>query len=191
MARPSLKEERRAQILEAFELCVARHGVEGATLERVAEQAGLTRSLIRHNVGNRDDLLEALVERFLASTETQLEELAKALPAERRLETLIDWLFDPTQTDGHEVLVSEALIAAAANDPGLAGELRGWLASVVDAFGEILAQDRPEADGESIEAVATGLTALYFNSESTAALGPMPELRQASRNAARRLIDSL
>ena len=55
MARPSVKEERREQILTAYEQCVARYGVEGATLDKVAEEAGLARPLIRHNIGNREE----------------------------------------------------------------------------------------------------------------------------------------
>ena len=80
MPRRSLKEERRSQILDAFEICVARYGVEGATLERVAEEAGLARPLIRHNVGNREDLLDALLERYLESSEHSMRQLLAALP---------------------------------------------------------------------------------------------------------------
>ena len=43
MARPSVKDERTEAILAAFERCVARHGVEGATLQRTADEAGLAR----------------------------------------------------------------------------------------------------------------------------------------------------
>ncbi|MEO1142890.1 MAG: TetR/AcrR family transcriptional regulator, partial [Pseudomonadota bacterium] len=63
MARPDIKESRREQIIDAFEFCVARYGVEGATLAKTAEQAGLARPLVRHNVGNRDDLVDALTKR--------------------------------------------------------------------------------------------------------------------------------
>ena len=38
MPRPSVKAERTEEILDAFERCVARYGVEGSTLERIAEQ---------------------------------------------------------------------------------------------------------------------------------------------------------
>lgn len=191
MARPSVKQERRAQILEAFEHCVAHYGVEGATLERVAEQAGLTRSLIRHNVGNRDALLEALVERFLARSRRRMAEMLAALPESGRLDVLLDWLFDPRFADSTDVLVAEALIAAGARDERLAETLRRWLAAVVEDFARVIALDHPEAAAEDIEAVAAGLTGIYFNVESTAPLGPMPALRAASRRAAAKLIGSL
>ena len=34
MPRPSLKAQRSEEILDAYERCVARYGVEGATLEK-------------------------------------------------------------------------------------------------------------------------------------------------------------
>ena len=48
---------RRQEYLDAFEKCVARYGIEGATLAKIAEIAGLARPLVRHNVGNRDTYL--------------------------------------------------------------------------------------------------------------------------------------
>lgn len=65
MARPSKVEERREQILDAFERCVVRTGLQGITMDKVAKEAGLPRSLVRHFVGNRDDMVEAVFERFM------------------------------------------------------------------------------------------------------------------------------
>ena len=72
MPRPSLKLQRSEEILDAFERCVARYGIEGTTLEKTAEEAGLQRSLLRHNVGNRDDLLNSLVNRFISESRDSL-----------------------------------------------------------------------------------------------------------------------
>ena len=90
MGRPSLTSERREQILDAYEACVARHGVEGATLARTAQAAGLARPLIRHHLGNREALLEALTERFFARSQDAMTALAGALPARGRAAALID-----------------------------------------------------------------------------------------------------
>lgn len=185
--RRSIKEERRAQILDAFEICVARYGVEGATLERVAEEAGLARPLIRHNVGNRDDLLDALLERYLESSEHSMRELVAALPQDKRLETLIDWLFDPAMIDHREVLVSNALIAAAAERPKLARAMRDWTRAFIADIAQVVAEAHPEAEQDAVEAVAAGIAAAYLSVESMAPLGPMTDLRRASKAAAQRL----
>ena len=53
MARPRVTAERREEILAAFARCVARDGVEGASLQQVADEAGLARGLLRHHLGQR------------------------------------------------------------------------------------------------------------------------------------------
>ena len=60
MGRPNLTEVRTAEILDAFERCVARYGLEGSSLERVAEEAGVKRSILRHYIGNRDEMITGL-----------------------------------------------------------------------------------------------------------------------------------
>ncbi len=191
MPRPSLKEERRSQILEAYEVCVARYGVEGATLERIAEEAGLARALIRHNVGNREDLLAALMDRFEAQSNSEMRETYALLPAERRLRTLIDWLFDPAYADPKQVLVSEALISAAPQYPRIAKAVRRWVNGFVDDLAALVADEFPSADKDHVQAVAAGLTGIYFNVDSMMPIGKMNRLNDASKRAALLLVESL
>ncbi len=191
MPRPSLKEERRAQILDAYESCVARYGVEGATLERIAEEAGLARALIRHNVGNREDLLAALMDRFEKHSVKAMEDTYRYLPDENRLQTLVDWLFDPRYADPTQVLVSEALISAAPQHPRIAKAMRKWLDDFVADLAAVIAEAYPKAKKDHVQAVAAGLTGIYFNVDSTTPLGKMPGLTKASKHAALLLVDSL
>ena len=191
MPRPSLKEERREQILDAYEHCVARFGLEGATLEVTAKQAGLARALIRHNVGNRADLKEALIERFLTRSRSSLDDLIDALPRRNRLAVLVEWLFDPDYLDPGTVVLSEALIAASADDPPLARKMRGWTTDFVAAVENAIRQDYPDASEATVTAVAAGVTGIYFNIESLAPLGDMPGLLDASKQAALLLIATL
>lgn len=57
MARASLVEKRKPEILEAFARCIGRYGVAGTSLEAIAAAAGMRRSILRHFVGNREQLL--------------------------------------------------------------------------------------------------------------------------------------
>lgn len=191
MGRPSVKDERREQILRAYETCVARFGVEGASLEKVAEQAGLARPLIRHNVGNRDDLLAALVDRFLSRSETSVQRMINALPESRATETLIDWLFDPNYSDAQFVLVAEALIAASQEDPALATLMKRWTRDFIASVRSVLEKDAPSAPGDTIDAVAAGVTGIYFNTDSLTPLGDMSDIRDASKRAALMLVTTL
>ncbi len=189
--RPSVKAERTEEILDAFERCVARFGVEGSTLEKIAEEAGLRRSLLRHYLGNRDDLLDALVARFLDRSGRESDELFAALPSEGRAAALVDFLFDEAYADTQAVLVADALVAASAHRPGLAPKLRSWIEGFAGRIAEELGRSFPTAEAEARRAVAAGLVGIFFTVDSLNPLGPMGGFRSDARTAAHRLVASL
>ncbi|MEM7135795.1 MAG: TetR/AcrR family transcriptional regulator [Myxococcota bacterium] len=191
MARPSLKEQRTEQILDAFERCLPRFGLEGSSLERVAEEAGVKRTIIRHYVGNRDQLLSALLDRYLAQSQQSLDAFIAALPTKHRARTAVEWLFDPDYSDARMVQVANALFAAAADDDVLATEMRAWLADFVTRLEQVFTDDFPDADAASVAAVAAGVTGIYFNIEALYPLGNVGALAAASKSAALLLIETL
>ncbi len=191
MPRPSLKNERRAAILDAYGRCVARFGVEGATLERTAEEAGLARALIRHNVGNKDELLEAFLDRYLGAASEESDNLFESLPDSDRIATLVEWLFDPDYFDAEDVSVTNALITAAIDRPELAARLRQWTFEFTDALQTELERSYPDANAANLEAVATGIAAIYFNVDTFAPLGETDRLRRTSEAAVNLLLSTL
>ena len=66
MPRPSLKDQRSQEILDAYLTCVAHFGLDGATQERIAEEAGVKRPLLRHYLGNKDEMITALADYVVA-----------------------------------------------------------------------------------------------------------------------------
>jgi len=191
MPRPSLKNQRREEILDAYEICVAKYGVEGATLEKTAEEAGLARALLRHHVGNREELLDALVNRFLKKSAQETDIFYASLPANDRMETLISWLFDPNYSDSRSVLVAEALIAASEARPELGTKVKDWVQDFINQLMKEVRVFAPDESPEAIEEVAMGITALYFNAESLSPLGAMPNIRKTAAASCLRLLKSL
>lgn len=191
MGRPTVKQERTREILDAFEACVARFGVEGATLERIAGQAGLARPLIRHHVGNREELLQSLVDRFVQKWHSQTDAMIAMMPDRGRSMALIDILFDETSHDRHMARVAEALIAAAAERPQIGRDIAAWIRAFAEAIDAQLRADHPNADASDVKVVASGIMGLYFTVDSIAALADMQDLRLASRQSAHRLAASL
>lgn len=191
MGRPSLKKQRTEEILEAYEACVIRYGVEGATLERVAAKAGIARPLIRHHVGNREDLLLALSSRFRSISREQVRELVACLPETDRVQTLIDLLFDDTYTDANMTQLGQALLTAAADREDLAQHLRDWVGKFMDMLNSEIAAEYPDADREAVEAVVAGIMGIYFNVDSFSTLGRFDRLQEASKAAALRLLATL
>ena len=75
MGRPKKDEARKEEILEAFERCVIREGITSTTLQKVADEAGLPRSLVRYFVGNRDEMIGLLISRVIGRAYRPLREL--------------------------------------------------------------------------------------------------------------------
>ena len=191
MPRPSLKNQRRDLILNAYGRCVARFGVEGATLEKTAEEAGLARALIRHNVGNKDDLLSGFLEQFLTKSNKDASALFDALPKENRIHTMVDWLFDGAFADSGRINITNALLIAATDKPQLAKRLRQWTQDFNDRIRMELKKAYSKTDGDMLDAVAIGVTAIFLNFDTLSPIGGLDNLQQTSKAAARMLIANL
>ncbi len=191
MGRPSKKEERTEEILNAFYRCVARYGLEGSTLERIAEESGLKRSLVRHFVGNRDELVSMLVDRVLEQSNQQWQGFLSSLPAEQPSTELLEGLFSDQHSDGEYILVIESLIFAAGRDAQLQQRMQVWMQGFTDDVEQLLKGEFASASEDQLSAVSFGLISLYFNLDSLAPLGMNDRYRQPARQAAKALLNSL
>ncbi|MET4159302.1 TetR/AcrR family transcriptional regulator [Agromyces sp. PvR057] len=79
MARPKRQEERRSQLVAAAQRAIAAHGPDGARLNRVAEEAGLTSGAVLYYYPDIDELMfeanRAGMERFYEGRVRMLEGL--------------------------------------------------------------------------------------------------------------------
>ena len=66
MGRPSVRIQRRAELTQAFARVLANHGYAGATIARVAAEAGVAPGLVHHHFTGKDDLLASLLGMLLA-----------------------------------------------------------------------------------------------------------------------------
>ncbi|MEM7221585.1 MAG: TetR/AcrR family transcriptional regulator [Pseudomonadota bacterium] len=188
MARPSLKTQRSHEILAAFAACVARYGLEGATQERVAAEAGVKRTLLRHYLGNRDEMIDALIDHVAADFDAQTEAMLAALPATGRVPALLDLLFDwQRPSDGDRVMTYQALVTAAERLPRAGQAMAAGTEHFAAALRRELAMAHPGAPDEAVTAATLGLMALAFNAE---ALAPL-DLPESWASATRRAADSL
>ena len=192
MPRPSLKEERTEQIMQAFVRCVARYGLDGSTLERIAEEAELKRSLVRHFVGNREDMLQKLTTRVLAEFDQKWNMLLEWLPSEDRLHALLDALLaSDNASDSELVLVFESLIQASGQNEQLRKSMQKWLQRFnSDIYAELQAA-YPNESENALQAVTFGIISLYFNLDSLHPLGMTAQFQEPARDAADRLCSTL
>lgn len=192
MARPSVKAERTEEILDAFERCVARLGVEGTTLERIAEESGLRRSLLRYHIGNRSEMVQALADRYIKSSRTEACKMLASMPESETSSPLLDYLFiDIDEDQRRKILVAEALVSGADLYPEIKQRMNEWYSNFVMILCRIINVDYPDADATAQREVAWGLISLVFNVQMMAALGGGDSVLKDSRRAAERLLLSL
>ena len=169
MARPDLSHERREQILDAFARCVARRGLAATTLEEVAQEAGMKRSILRHYIGNRAALVSALLDRLLGRWRQEMEEVAAYVAAAPTVERLVDGLYWREERD--DLPLSEALVEAAKHDVALAAWLADWLREEERALAAMLLKIAPKAGAERLAIAAHGIVAIHNDYLNGLALG--------------------
>ncbi|MFG2941221.1 TetR/AcrR family transcriptional regulator [Streptomyces sp. NPDC048282] len=161
MGRRSLAAERRQQVMEAASRCLARHGMAGTTLEKIAEESGLSRSHIRHYVGNRDDLLLALVEWVQERDDRAFAAAVEQAPPESRLAVAMDLLFGPWFLSGDDegALILE-LLRAGQSDETLREAVMSGYRLMLGAIDAGLAAEFPDSTPAHRRSTAYGLLCL-------------------------------
>lgn len=77
MGRKSNTEERRAQITAALLAVMAEKGYEGASIQAIAKQAGLTPGLIHYHFKTKQEILLATVDQLVAGARARYESALK------------------------------------------------------------------------------------------------------------------
>ncbi len=192
MPRKSLSEERTAQILDAMERCVAQLGLAGTSLEQVAQEAGVKRSILRHYVGNRDELILAMAHRLTDRYREQLRQLSDYVGDVRRVDRLVDALFVPTSDQSsQDVVLVEALIAASEDDDEIRSLMTALTEETIEAVRGVLRFEYPDSSARTLWEVAYGVVGVYFNYESLHPLTLPRRHRSAAMACVRRLISTL
>lgn len=178
--------ERREQTREAILGCavsrVARAGVEGATLQDVATDAGLSKGAVTHHFANKDDLLDAVMircgERLAARITAAVD--AQPMPGDR-LRALRDAVWSAWDDDVDEARALALLACSALTHPRLRAVSEGaWAATAavvaraIDETAVVLGL-RPRVESE---AVARWLLACAAGHRLTRGDAPDPGAKQ-------------
>ncbi len=190
--RPSNKDQRQSEVMKAYVSAVAKYGLDGTTLEIIAKTAGLSRSLIRHHLGNKAEMSEMLTSHVLGEFDEATSQLFTYLPEKGGLETLVEFMTTPNESSDPELILAfAALTMKCGNDPKLAEKIRSSIERFENALCQLIKTEYPENDKESIQAVSNGLVSIYFNVVSLGSLSFSKNFYQRSRLAMEKLVDSL
>ena len=191
MGRPSLKQQRRDQILDAAELLLTTHGFAGLTLEKLAEHAGLARPLVRHNVGNRAEVVKALVTRFVVNSAKMTKEMITYVSRDKPLTSLIDMLFDSEYSDSNFVVLASVLTAAGSHDQEIASAMKNWTNDFVEEVYQLACTEFPEAEKQALKDTSVAVYGLYSSIESIEMTGDFSEFRESSKRTIQQLLNAL
>jgi AcrR family transcriptional regulator len=191
MGRPSMAAERREQILAAVTQCVGEYGLEGTTLERVAETSGFSRGHIRHYVGNREEMLEQFQHRLTSRYVERMREVYEAAEPGTRGTALVRFLFGKEWAPGADSAAINALMWAAAREESVRSHLRSNYLAMERTLVRALRADYPQAPPAECASTAYTLLCLAF-AHSTLLELSFPAARQRSVDSmTARLLDRL
>ncbi len=172
MGRKSLAKERRENLLDAFERCIVKYGLEGTTLKQVAEEAGMTRSIIRHYIGNRDDLVDALIERVITQYVAQLEAEYDAVPDDKLIEFMLDDMFgEKPARNQHDSIIIGVLMTAKERYPRAKKMLVAMFEAIIASVAQDLHKLYANASKDACYQVAYALICMSEMHESFMWLG--------------------
>ncbi|OUR96008.1 hypothetical protein A9Q81_13190 [Gammaproteobacteria bacterium 42_54_T18] len=191
MGRKSLKTERVTQILDAFERCMEQKGLESTTLDNVAKEAGVARRIIRHYVGNRDELIQTAVDRIIDKFSDQVFDVIESSESDNRFDSGLNYIFS---SDFNALPINRlvaALLPVSLHDERVQQAVK----KIYDAFhtglDQELANHLPLAPESKRSDVAYSIMCLAFGGGWMGNIGFSVEKNQLNKSIAQGLIINL
>jgi len=192
MGRKDLTKERKDSILDAAERCIAEFGLHGTTLSNIAAEAKINRGLIHHYIGNRNDVVQLMVERLLGKYQSSFKNYAASRKVDGRGDIVVDYYFDAwfDLAPEDDALVVE-LLAESERDP----LIRKLLLNLYNGFETMIAKELlqhfPNADPINLHSVSYSLMLLAFG-HATFTWLKLPQAKRVNiRSIAENLIKTL
>ncbi|MEM7069898.1 MAG: TetR/AcrR family transcriptional regulator [Pseudomonadota bacterium] len=190
MPRPKLDHEREPQILKALETCVIRQGLAKTSLKDVAEEAGLPRPLVRHFVGNRDEMISKLFDGMIDRAAQQLESVIDS-DQTLSLTNCMDLLFEGLFADETSNALVIELWYLAERDAAIKSKVAALYLQVCDLVVEAL---HSEGLGETVDErrdVAFALVSLSYGDASFREIGLRAPSKSVIQTHAQAILSTL
>lgn len=190
MARPSVAAERREQILDATMTTIAEHGIRGATLDRIADTAGMSRGHVRHFVGNRDRLLLDTAVAVFGDDSGRVSSILP--PGVDDISNALDYLFGVEfLSPDRENAVVLGLVELSRTTPPIADVLTASYTATRTQLAQLVAQAYPDASADACLTVAYGVLTCALGSVFLGDFDADPSRMTHSRAAAEALLSTL
>lgn len=174
MPRPSNREERREQILNAFCSLIQEFGYDKATTAFIAEKAGLTQGLIHYHFKSKEDILVALIEMLSRKLETRLSAIneEKSDPLENLHRHIRAYLELGSGSDPSAVAAWVMIAAEAAKKEEVRIHFETAMATQHENLKKAIIQVGIEKDDAETDRLASGLLSAIQGMYLTAMAAP-------------------
>jgi len=191
MGRKSLKTERVNEILDAFEHCLTKKGLQGTTLDNIAEEAGLARRMIRHYIGNREDLIDAAVERIIEKFTRSVFDTIDKFEHKNRFKGALEYIFSEEFNELPATKLVAALLAVSLYDEQVCRAVKTLYDSFHIGLDQELKAHIPNAPETQRVQTAYSVMCLSFGGGWMRNIGFDPTLNIQNKHIAQSLVDQL
>lgn len=161
MPRPDVSHERIPEILDAAAQIFSQHGIDGASMEQIADACRVSKATIYHYFKSKDALIFALVRRLFDVDQSELEHLVTLdTPALERLRAYSTELVKLLERNTVLMPVLAEFRARAARDNVVKTVIDDYVSTYMLAFTNIIEQGK--ARGEVRGAVNVQEAALAY-----------------------------
>ena len=188
MGRPPKTEERSGEIMRAFEACVLRQGLAATTLTDVADESGLPRSLVRYFMGNRDEMVDRLIERLMALATSRIDAVRDS-SGDMSVARLLDAYFGEVFADERSNALMGELWYLARTDPHIRDRIHGVYLYATSLLTDALTRERIGSAASRRDA-AFAVLSLALGQTSLNDFG-LAASAGAMRSQAQRIVESL
>lgn len=147
-------EQRKLALVEATLQLVADHGVRGATVRRIAEQADVTQGLIRHYFSTKEDLIVAAYEHHMVLMTDLTSAPADAIEgsARERLIAFVVASLTPPVVDPRSLALWASFLNKVQNDPQMKAMHQRTYAYFRDRLEDLIRDAYGEAERQASDA---------------------------------------
>lgn len=191
MGRKSLKGERIQEILAAFETCLEIKGLQATTLDDIANEAGMARRMVRHYIGNREDVVNAGVEHIINKFKLIAAEVLSNSNTEERFNTALDFIFSEQFNDHPSTKHVAALLPVSLYNEDVCGAVKRIYDYFLDTLKSEIKTHKPDAAPESIQLAAYSVMSLSFGGGWMRNIGFDHKLNDQNKNIAKEIINAL
>jgi AcrR family transcriptional regulator len=175
MGRKSLEKIRTQQLLEAFIACIPENGVDGTSLEKISEKAGVTRSIIRHYIGNREILIAELIDHIIKTSLVEFDRILND-PKKSVVERLNIALFAPRDDWQTDKIILNELVNAKEQSPSIQKRIAVLIETMIDHLTTALHKEKPQCNREGVHELAYILFSLSMSQDTLVWMGVSPSL---------------